>query len=61
MSGLHPKIQALNTYFYMCFEFFVAESCLKQGEGKGGPSDPCLSHVSGVEEASATADVTFVS
>lgn len=58
MSGLHPKIQALNT---MCFEFFVAERCLKQGEGKGGPSDPCLSHVSGIEEASATADVTFVS
>lgn len=43
----------------MCFEFFVDERCLKQGEGKGRPSDPWLSPVSGIEAAFAAADVTL--
>lgn len=41
----------------MCFEFFVDERCLKQGEGKGRPRDLCLSHGFGIGKASATADV----
>lgn len=56
---MQKVIQAPNTYFYMCFEFFVDERCLKQREGKGKPSDPCLSHDFGIEKASATADVTL--
>lgn len=49
----------LNTYFYMCFEFFVDERCLKQGEGKGRPSNLCLSHDFVIGKACAAADVTL--
>lgn len=51
----------LNTYFYMCFEFFVDERCLKQGEGKGRPGDLWLSHDFGIGKACAPADHDIVS